>query len=149
MTIVQRATVSHCNESDREKLNILQSTARGTRASLLLSVSSGSLEALQRATRLTHTTICSAFLTPAGRFTGRSAPRATELLNNKLERPTHTCTHALLNQTCGHRRAALCARWPTRRSAEHSETTLERLGHILGSVPAPRMLFHSRTLTHE
>lgn len=41
-------------------------------------------------------------LTRAGRFARRSAPRASELLNNKLQRPTHTCAHGLLNQTRGH-----------------------------------------------
>lgn len=78
--------------------------------------------------------------TSAGRFTGHSAPRARELLNNKLKRPTHTCTHAFLNQACGQHGTLLCSfsfpsRLPTAppstRRTEYAGETLPHSGNRL------------------
>lgn len=78
--------------------------------------------------------------TSAGRFTGHSAPRARELLNNKLKRPTHTCTHAFLNQACGQHGTLLCSfsfpsRLPTAppstRRTEYAGATLPHSGNRL------------------
>lgn len=76
--------------------------------------------------------------TSAGRFTGHSAPRARELLNNKLKRPTQTCTHAFLNQTCGQRRTLLCSfSFPSRlATAPPSTWRTEYAGATLPQKPS-------------